>query len=348
TTNYDLFLESAIETSLEQNPRIFFNDGANGYVKRILNTDNFNKTLLYSGIFDNYSSEMPVINLIKCHGSINWKEYLNSKDNKPKIQITPSSSIIKEINQELSDFWNKFEKDIEGYTIQGKKGFSSSSEFIDLLNKTDIDCLDELIEDINELSGYSECELNKLVSKIENLQIVLPTKKKFQTTLIEEHYFNMLRFLSYELEKEQSTLIVFGFSFYDEHIADIVQRSLNNPNLIVIVFCYQNGDKEKIITRFNFSNHSIPKNIVFIEPDDFLIEEIDQEILNKRDWEASYYTFIKSKNNIKIYTREIGIYKGNSSEIPVLNFSSLNACLEEEFTNRFQPLVLNKEGEQHG
>ncbi|HDU3146288.1 TPA: hypothetical protein RFJ98_002884, partial [Listeria monocytogenes] len=32
TTNYDLFLESAIETILENNPRIFFNDGANGYV----------------------------------------------------------------------------------------------------------------------------------------------------------------------------------------------------------------------------------------------------------------------------------------------------------------------------
>ncbi|QKI92271.1 hypothetical protein [Listeria monocytogenes] len=79
TTNYDLFLESAVETVLENNPRIFFNDGANGYVKRVLNTDNFNKTLLYSGIFDNYSNEMPVINMIKCHGSINWKRVQQKK-----------------------------------------------------------------------------------------------------------------------------------------------------------------------------------------------------------------------------------------------------------------------------
>lgn len=112
TTNYDLFLESAVETILENNPRIFFNDGANGYVKRVLNTDNFNKTLLYSGIFDNYTNEMPVINMIKCHGSINWKKLQQQANNKHAIQISPVESAITKINKSLHEFLTKFEKDI--------------------------------------------------------------------------------------------------------------------------------------------------------------------------------------------------------------------------------------------
>src|SRR5699024_5177092 len=323
--------------SLEQNARIFFNDGANGYVKRILNTDNFNKTLLYSGVFDNYSSEMPVINLIKCHGSVNWREYLKNKKGRSKIQITSSLSTIKDINQLLSNFWNKFETDIENYMILANQEFSSPSEFIDLLNNRKIN-LKELIDDINEIANYSEHELNELVSLIEKLQIVLPTKKKFQTTLIEEHYFNMLRLLSYELEKEQSALIVFGFSFYDEHIADVVQRSLNNPNLIVIVICYRNDNKEEIISTFNFSSHSIPTNIVFIEPDDFLINEIDKDDFEEQeDFDKSQYTIVELDESVKIYSREVQLIKEESHDIPVLNFHSFNMCLEEDLLNNYQP-----------
>lgn len=348
TTNYDLFLESAIETSLEHNPRIFFNDGANGYVKRILNTDNFNKTLLYSGVFDNYSSEMPVINLIKCHGSVNWREYLKDKKSRSKIQITSSLSTIKEINQLLSDFWNKFETDIDNYMLLANQDFSSPSEFINLLNKSKIN-LDELIDDINEIANYSKQELNKIIPLIEKLQIVLPTKEKFQTTLIEEHYFNMLRLLSYELEKEQSALIVFGFSFYDEHITDIVQRSLNNPNLIVIVICFRNNNKDEIISRFNFSSHSTPTNIIFIEPDDFLIKEIDKDAFEKiEDFDESRHTIIKLKDRVKIYSREVGLIEEKSSIIPVLNFTSFNFLLEEDLLNRYKSFHSNEEGEQHG
>lgn len=212
-----------------------------------------------------------------------------------------------------------------------------TSEFIDLLNNREIN-LKELIDDINEIANYSEHELNELVSLIEKLQIVLPTKKKFQTTLIEEHYFNMLRLLSYELEKEQSALIVFGFSFYDEHIADVVQRSLNNPNLIVIVICYRNDNKEEIISTFNFSSHSIPTNIVFIKPDDFLINEIDKDDFREQeDLDKSQYTIVELNESVKIYSREVQLIKEESHDIPVLNFHSFNMCLEEDLLNSYQP-----------
>ena len=49
--------------------------------------------------------------------------------------------------------------------------------------------------------------------------------------------------LSFELEKRDSVLIVFGFSFADEHILEIVRRSLVNPYLKMYVICYDENSK---------------------------------------------------------------------------------------------------------
>jgi hypothetical protein len=48
----------------------------------------------------------------------------------------------------------------------------------------------------------------------------------------------MLRLLSYELEKPNSVFITFGFSFSDEHILNLVKRSLSNPTLQLFVCCF--------------------------------------------------------------------------------------------------------------
>lgn len=73
TTNYDLFLEKAID-ELSQENRIVFNDGANGYFKRYIDSSNYNRVVSYKGLNDNYINEIPSINLIKAHGSVNWKK----------------------------------------------------------------------------------------------------------------------------------------------------------------------------------------------------------------------------------------------------------------------------------
>ena len=39
----------------------------------------------------------------------------------------------------------------------------------------------------------------------------------------------MIRNFSYEIEKENTILFAFGFSFNDEHILDIFRRSIINP-----------------------------------------------------------------------------------------------------------------------
>lgn len=81
TTNYDLFIEKALDEILPETPLIF-NDGAKGYFNRYLDGSNFNKTFSYRGLNDNYIDELPSISLIKPHGSVNWK-----KDN-GKILVT--------------------------------------------------------------------------------------------------------------------------------------------------------------------------------------------------------------------------------------------------------------------
>jgi hypothetical protein len=69
--------------------------------------------------------------------------------------------------------------------------------------------------------------------------IILPRKQKFEETVIDQTYYDLLRLYANELDKENALLCVFGFSFADEHILDITRRALKNPTLQVLIFCYQ-------------------------------------------------------------------------------------------------------------
>ncbi len=70
TTNYDLFIEKSVDRLMKVN-KFIFNDGTNGYFERVLNSSNYNKTVAYRGLNDNYLNELPSISLIKPHGSMN-------------------------------------------------------------------------------------------------------------------------------------------------------------------------------------------------------------------------------------------------------------------------------------
>ncbi|EHV0179256.1 hypothetical protein KZ114_002277, partial [Enterococcus faecalis] len=158
TTNYDLFIEAAIDDILEDNPRVHFNDGTNGYTKKILQTDNFNKTLLYSGVFDNYSNEMPTINLIKCHGSVNWQTYY-SNDNKKRIQVSSSISIIQELNSLIDSLFD----DIEAFTSDSedlKNWLPTIDDLFELINEENSE---NIKEDINLIGNHFSEELSEIV-----------------------------------------------------------------------------------------------------------------------------------------------------------------------------------------
>lgn len=74
-----------------------------------------------------------------------------------------------------------------------------------------------------------------------------------------------MRQLSYELEKNDSILIVFGFSFADEHIASLVKRALNNPTLEIYIFCYQYSQEKELLENLKISKND---KIKFIKPQD--------------------------------------------------------------------------------
>ena len=212
TTNYDLFIEYAANKLIEDKKNCVFNDGGNGFFKRHLHAKNFNRQMVDVGVFDNFVSDIPMINLIKLHGSVSWKN------------IDDSICV---------DYNNTFP-------------FILSS-----LSKNYLDGL-ETFEEISELdiSADDSDKLESFWNNYKTLPIVNPTKWKFNETVLEQHYYQMLRMLSYELEKKNVYLIVFGFSFKDEHIYDLVSRSLLNPDLTVIVFCFDQDDIDNMTVKF--------------------------------------------------------------------------------------------------
>jgi len=67
---------------------------------------------------------------------------------------------------------------------------------------------------------------------------VLPQPSKLGITVLESIYYELLRLYANELERENCLLVVFGFSFADEHIRDITFRAMKNPTLRVVVVAY--------------------------------------------------------------------------------------------------------------
>lgn len=98
--------------------------------------------------------------------------------------------------------------------------------------------------------------------------MILPRKEKFKETLLQNVYYDLLRTYSNELDKEATLLIVFGFSFADEHIETLTKKALRNSTLKVLIFAYSDADVTAFLARFaEFSNVEIVylpgKNLTF-------------------------------------------------------------------------------------
>lgn len=239
TTNYDLMFENTFDSILEKIPLVFFNDGSRGFSKKYIDNNNFYLNVSHSGYNDNYKREVPTINLYKMHGSLSW-EVDNSR-----IKVTNSCESVKEVSSELKNI---------SY-IQGDVEY----EFENLLNNKS---LEKTVENINKFID-EHFEIHQLLKafydKYIMIPIINPNKYKFSKTVSEQHYYQLIRDFSYELEKEEAILIVFGFSFADEHIRDIFERSLLNPQLQVIIISYSEGDQNLMKKYFEMYN-----NVIFL------------------------------------------------------------------------------------
>lgn len=219
TTNYDLFIEKTVDELVIQN-RIVFNDGTSGYFKKYIDSSNYNRVVSYKGLNDNYIDEIPSINLIKPHGSVNWK-----KTDEDKILVCPN------------------------------------------------------VQD--------------------DPVVVKPTGIEGQETFLNNYFHDMLRMFQLELDKPQSVLFVFGFSFQDAHIAKMFKRALQNSELLTFVFAFTDENAEVIKKNLNLNR--LPNNLKILSPRDFddtiNIENIDENTDEK------FYSF-----NIKSLIR---IFKGD-------------------------------------
>ncbi len=245
TTNYDTLFELSFDKLASQNRLTFFNDGSRGFLKKYVSSENFYITAAHSGISDGFQRSIPTINLIKLHGSVTWK-----KDNE-KIEMSLENEIFENLVKEVGE--------VNDMILDKRKTADPilDSDLIKAIDFFDTEKIEHSIfdgnlteaalkEHINQIYSIAEDKLKCFKGKYDLLPIVSPTKQKFSETVFEQHYYQMLRMLSFELEKKDSVLIVFGFSFADEHILEIVRRSMVNPFLKIYVIAYNKKSKETI------------------------------------------------------------------------------------------------------
>ena len=112
----------------------------------------------------------------------------------------------------------------------------------------------------------------KFEEEYKKLAIINPDKKKFEETVMDLTYYDMLRIFSGEMERETTVLFIFGFSLDDEHIRDLIFRSANsNPTLKIYIFCYDLSTVSKIESKINFESMKY-ENIEIIQPSDNKIQ----------------------------------------------------------------------------
>jgi|SRR5690554_594913 len=249
TTNIDLFFERAFEeTNVESN------DGFKGRIKPLFNLSNFQKSYKKTSLHYKNTSEIPVFNLLKLHGSVNWR-----KENE---------------NIVLSDFSEIH----EAHKILGKLGV--------IINVTDESTIDSLKVDAEKIkSSINETLLMSFFESYNKIQVVNPTKEKFKTTLLNTYYYELLRLFANEMEKENTILFAMGFSFADEHIKEITIRALNsNPTAQLYIFAFDNQAKTAIENNLEFDkNRFLNGNIKVIDPTTFYQSNLEDENIEKVD-----------------------------------------------------------------
>jgi len=219
TTNYDGCFPLVADAIMQRGQIDFvLNDGTRGFSKRILQARNFNSFLCQTGVFGRHQSSIPQINLIHLHGSVYWSKAGGG------IQV----------GYDLSESTSLLDKPM----IEQMQPFSMA-----LANS------EAVLSDLPD-PGFESESLASFWAMYKQKPIVNPTKWKFHETVYEEHYYQMLRLLSYELEKPNAVLITFGFSFADEHILNLVMRSLSNPGLQVFVCCFSQATHSSLSETF--------------------------------------------------------------------------------------------------
>lgn len=251
TTNMDIFLDVALEDL-----GYSINDGFSGRMNPKFGTENFHNIINKVSSHYEYQSTVPLFNLFKLHGSLNWK--LN-KENET-IYFDGKLNTVKKISTIQFD---------EGQLIEC---FGEDGKAIDL---------SEVYSNADEKNNLEALvgKLDSFLSTYDELIMVNPNKDKFEETTLKYSYYELLRMYSNNLERENSVLLVSGFSFADEHICKITTRvAKSNPTLLILIFAYDDIGEQEIKKRLGTAS-----NIIYLprEKGDFSLSTVNQFYLGK-------------------------------------------------------------------
>ena len=260
TTNIDLFNEEAIAAA-----EVEFNDGFKGRNNPIFREEVFSNVLSKLSPLFVSSSEIPTFNLLKIHGSINWKES-NGIDIK---YDSVCDTLIKVLERLVA---------IEDVILP----ISDEDKSLTMLWSE---------EEIKELDKNEKAEeINDFIKEYDKLVMINPKKTKFMKSVIDHHFYELMRIYSNSLESQNSLLFVAGFSFADEHMANLTVRCANNnPTLTIIIFAYDDAAAQYIEASLNKVGTSRHDNIIVITPTDFL---------QKQD--EGYRNWVQKQPNLKL------------------------------------------------
>ena len=238
TSNYDTLFEMIFDKLSKENRLTYFNDGSRGFFKKFISSENYHLKISHSGMSDSFQREIPTINLLKIHGSVTW---INSNN---EIEVNLENKIFEKL-------CNSSDRIINLITEFNDNNVSTEDNLLDPKKYEETLLFGSLTEEklSEELSRIFEKfsdEVESFYRLYKTFPVVNPTKEKFSDTVFQQHYYQLLRMLSFELEKNDSVLIVFGFSFSDEHILEIVRRSIVNPKLKIYVIAFNEGAKKQI------------------------------------------------------------------------------------------------------
>jgi hypothetical protein len=207
TTNVDLMFEVGFDHA-----GIPFNDGFSGRFTRVLDAANFGTLRFRTSVRYDQRSEIPTIDLVKLHGSADW--VVASSDD--QVEGDPPLTVLHHIADARKPALSTLVNFDEPEDVTADRALSTGQEANDTVRA--------------------------FLEAFDRLALVLPEKTKFASTLLGRTYYELLRRFANELERENSLLLVHGFSFRDEHLRDLVLRAgRTNPTLKVVIFCYSDA-----------------------------------------------------------------------------------------------------------
>lgn len=151
-----------------------------------------------------------------------------------KYMFVENMNLNKDVWQPVSYFFNLIK-------LHGSITWEADKNTSEIYEKSNLNNLN----DKNNSNDENHTNNNKqLINNIEKVMIY-PSPLKDRSTLMTP-YSDLFRFLENSLYLNNSTLIVIGYSFSDDHINRVIFNALANPTFRLIIFGYSDNIKKLI------------------------------------------------------------------------------------------------------